>query len=101
MVSSGGRLATYRTGGAGFAIPPVAASQLPRFTTFGRLSFNTGGGGVLGGEAVETGTRAVPGRAGALSLVSQRTPGLPEISRRVGPTGNVKIACLAPLVALR
>jgi len=42
MVSSGGRLTAYRTGGGGFVIPPVAASLLLRFTAFGRLSFNPG-----------------------------------------------------------
>src|SRR5204863_2822098 len=65
-------------GGGGFAIPSVAALLLPRFTALGRLSFNSA---QVEFSAAKLST-PVPGRARSVVAVSQRTPALPEISRR-------------------
>jgi hypothetical protein len=69
---------------------PIVASPLWRFTGFRRLSFNPG--------QVKFSVAKVLGRLGSVVAHPCSSRGFPP---QVGSTGNVKIACLAPFVALR
>src|SRR6266404_5831814 len=60
--------------------------------------FQSAAGGVFGGEAVDTGAET----ARQCCRRSFSAPlGFPRFPAACGSTGNVKIACLAPFVALR
>jgi len=86
---------------AGFAIPPVAASPPPPVHGLWGLSFDPGQVEFSVAKLSTPEDTRCPEERGVLSPVSLAGPAFPEFSRRVGAAGTVKIACLAPLVALR
>jgi len=101
MVSSGGGWRLVARAVPGFAIPPVAASPPPPVHGLWSFSFDPGQVGFSVAKLSTPEDMRCPEERGVLSPVSVRTPWLSGFSAPQRPTGTVKIACLAPLVALR